>query len=186
MNLEILFKLFYEFLIVGIFAIGGGMSALPLIENVVVSNNWLTVERFYQMVAIAESTPGPIGINIATYVGYTQAGIVGAIIASLATVFMPFVFLMLIIRIMNSYSKTRAIQAIFIALKAAILGLILTAAYNIASIAIISKNQGFLFDLDYRALLIMIVILVAFVKYKKHPLIYIGAGALLGILFLGV
>jgi chromate transporter len=186
MEINILIKLFYEFLIVGIFAIGGGMSALPLIEQVVVSNNWLSVERFYQMVAIAESTPGPIGINIATYVGYTQAGLGGAIVASLATVTVPFLFIMVIIKVMNTYAKTKAVQAVFIALKAAILGLILTAAYNIARIVIIQENQGFFLNLDGRAIAILIVLLLAFIKYKKHPLIYIGAGALFGIIFLGI
>ena len=182
--MNILIKLFYEFMIVGLFAIGGGMSALPLIERVVVSNGWLTVERFYQMVAIAESTPGPIGINVATYVGYTQAGIIGSIVASLATVFLPFVFLMIIIRGIYKYYKTKEVQAIFTALRATILGLILTAAYNISLIAVITSNPASFFGIDYRAIIILAVILYAFVKYKKHPLLYIAAGAILGIIFL--
>lgn len=182
--MDILIKLFYEFMIVGLFAIGGGMSALPLIERVVVSNGWLTVERFYQMVAIAESTPGPIGINVATYVGYTQAGVIGSIVASLATVFLPFIFLMIIIRGIYKYYKTKEVQAIFTALRATILGLILTAAYNISLIAAITPNQTLLLGIDYRAIIILAVILYAFVKYKKHPLLYIAAGALLGIIFL--
>jgi chromate transporter len=187
MDITLLFKLFYEFMIVGAFAIGGGMSALPLIENVVVRNGWLSVEAFYQMVAISESTPGPIGINVATYVGFVQAGIIGGIVASLATVFIPFIFLMIIIRALNKYYKTKGVQAVFVALRATIIGLILTAAYNIASITLFDVNNltsDFINSFNYRGILIFAVILYAFIKYKKHPLIYIGAGALLGLIFL--
>lgn len=172
-------------MIVGAFAIGGGMSALPLIENVVVRNGWLSVEAFYQMVAISESTPGPIGINVATYVGFEQAGIIGGIVASLATVFVPFIFLMIIIRVLNRYYKTKAVQAVFIALRATIIGLILTAAYNISLITLVDTNlisNNLLNSFNYSGILIFIIILYAFIKYKKHPLIYIAAGALLGLL----
>jgi chromate transporter len=184
MDLNLLFRLFYEFMIVGIFAIGGGMSALPLIENVVVRNNWLTSAAFYQMVAISESTPGPIGINVATYVGYDQAGLIGGITASLATVFLPFVFLMIIIRALNKYYKTKAVQAIFKALRATIIGLILTAAFNISTITLFEIELisiDLLNAINYGNVIIFIIILFGFMKYKKHPLLYIGAGALLGL-----
>jgi chromate transporter len=174
-------------MIVGAFAIGGGMSALPLIENVVVRNGWLSITQFYQMVAISEATPGPIGINVATYVGFQQAGIIGGIIASLGTLFIPFIFLMIIIQALNKYYSTKAVQAVFTALRATIIGLILTAAYNISSIALFDLeilSEDFINAFNYRAILIFIVILYGFMKYKKHPLIYIGAGALMGLLFL--
>ena len=189
MNIELLFRLFYEFMIVGAFAIGGGMSALPLIENVVVRNGWLSVSQFYQMVAISEATPGPIGINVATYVGFEQAGIIGGIVASLGTVFIPFIFIMIIIRALNKYYKTKAVQAVFTALRATIIGLILTAAFNIASITLFDINllsSDFINALNYRAILIFIVILYGFMKYKKHPLLYIGAGALMGLILLSI
>lgn len=185
MNIALLLKLFYEFLIVGAFAIGGGMSALPLIERVVVNNGWLTVDRFYQMVAIAESTPGPIGINVATYVGFEQAGVIGSIVASLATVFIPFIFLMIIIQALNKYYKTKSIQAIFIALRATIIGLIITAAFNISSITLFDITlirDDFINAFNYSGILIFIIIFYGFIKFKKHPLFYIAAGAILGLL----
>ena len=184
MELGVLFKLFYEFFIIGIFAIGGGMSALPLIEHVVVNNGWLNVEQFYHMVAIAESTPGPIGINVATYVGFNEAGIIGAVIASLATVIFPFFFLMIIIKIIDRYYKTKAVQSIFIGLRAVILGLILTAAYNISKIAFFEASHVNTFGIVPASVLIFSVIMVLFIKYKKHPLLYIALGAILGLIFL--
>jgi len=176
-------------MIIGAFAIGGGMSALPLIENVVVRNGWLSIAQFYQMVAISEATPGPIGINVATYVGFDQAGIIGGVVASLGTVFIPFIFLMIIIRALNKYYSTKAVQAVFTALRATIIGLILTAAFNIASITLFDLNlfsSDLLNAFNYKAILIFVVLLYGFTRYKKHPLLYIGAGALMGLIFLSI
>jgi chromate transporter len=102
-------------------------------------------------------------------------------------VFIPFIFVMIIIRALNKYYSTKSVQAVFTALRATIIGLILTAAYNISSIALFDLkllSADFINAFNYRAILIFIVILYGFMKYKKHPLIYIGAGALMGLLFL--
>jgi chromate transporter len=96
---------------------------------------------------------------------------------------------MIIIRALNKYYSTKSVQAVFTALRATIIGLILTAAFNIASITLFDINllsRDFINALNYRAILIFIVILYGFMKYKKHPLLYIGAGALMGLILLSI
>ncbi len=186
MNLIILFL---TFCYVGLFTIGGGLAVIPLLEKICVSNGWATVERFYQMVAISESTPGPIGINIATYAGYVSNGVLGGIVASIGIVTPPFILVMLIIKILDKYRKKPLVSAIFVGLRAVTIGLVATALLSLIKITLVDLSQysdlATIYQIfDYKALIIFVVIAFLYFKFKKHPLLYIALGAVAGILFL--
>ena len=125
-------ELLLGFLRVGLFAFGGAYGAIPLIRDVVLSYGWLDEEMLSYMIALSESTPGPIMVNLATYVGNTQAGLPGAIIATLAVVLPSFVIILLVMALLKTLLKNPYVQAILRGLKPCIIGIILaTGTYMI-------------------------------------------------------
>ncbi len=125
-------ELLLGFLKVGLFAFGGAYGAIPLIRDVVLSYGWLDEEMLSYMIAVSESTPGPIMVNLATYVGNTQAGLPGAVIATLAVVLPSFVIILLVMAVFKTLLKKPYVQAILRGLKPCIIGIILaTGVYMI-------------------------------------------------------
>ena len=118
-------ELFLGFLQVGAFTIGGGYAAVPLIRDVVLGHGWMTEESLAYMIAVSESTPGPIMVNMATYVGSSQAGFLGALTATAAVVLPSFAIILLIAALMKGAVKNRHIQAAMRGLKACVVGIIL-------------------------------------------------------------
>ena len=105
-------ELFYEFFIIGLFTFGGGYAMIPLIKDTVINNGWLTLEEFYNFIGICESTPGPIAVNMATYIGSTQGGLLGSLCATLGVVLPSFIIILLIAMCLqkltsNKYFKSR-------------------------------------------------------------------------------
>lgn len=121
----ILLELFIGFLKVGCFAFGGAYGAIPLIRDVVFSYGWLDDEMLTAMIAVSESTPGPIMVNLATYVGRSQAGVSGAVIATLAVVLPSFVIILLITALLKTVLKNPYAQAVLRGLKPCMIGIIL-------------------------------------------------------------
>lgn len=121
----IYWDLLIGFLKVGFFSFGGGYAAIPLIRDVVLSYGWVTDEMLTDMIAVSESTPGPIMVNLATYIGSSQAGLPGAFLATLAVVFPAFVIILLIIAVMKNVLKNRYIQAVMRGLTSCVVGVIL-------------------------------------------------------------
>ncbi len=184
-----LIMLFLTFLYVGLFTIGGGMSTIALLENICVGQGLVTSEEFFQMVAISESTPGPIGINIATYVGYLQGGVLGGILASIGLIALPFAICALLIKILDKFSKKPVVRAAFIGLRAVTIGLIASSALSMIKVTLLSVSgemfaSNFTILVNYKECIIFVIIAATYFIFKKHPLIYIAAGAILGILIL--
>ena len=98
-------ELFYEFFIIGLFTFGGGYAMIPLIKETVLTNEWLTIDEFYRFVGVCESTPGPIAVNMATYVGSTQGGFLGSICATLGVVLPSFIIILLIAMLLKNFVK---------------------------------------------------------------------------------
>ena len=121
----ILLDLFLGFLKVGCFAFGGAYGAIPLIRDVVLSYGWLSDESLTYMIAVSESTPGPIMVNLATYVGSSQAGLLGALLATLAVVLPSFLIILLITALLKSALKNKYVQAILRGLKPCVIGIVL-------------------------------------------------------------
>lgn len=178
--------LFYEFFKAGLFAIGGGLATLPFLYDMADKYPWFTRTDLANMIAVSESTPGPIGVNMATYAGYTTGGIFGALIATFGLILPSLIIIILIARFLESFNDNRFVQSAFYGLRPVVCALISVAAFEVLEITIITLDRfqasGSLLDLlDWRNLLIFAVLLTAILKTKWHPIIFIGIGAVLGI-----
>lgn len=141
----ILLELFIGFLRVGCFAFGGAYGAIPLIRDVVLSYGWLDDEMLTYMIAVSESTPGPIMVNLATYVGSSQAGILGSLAATLAVVLPSFVIILLVTALLKSVLKNSCVQAVLRGLKPCMVGIILaTGAFMIIRNGIVIRDGAML------------------------------------------
>ncbi len=187
----IFLQLFLTFSKIGIFNFGGGYAMISLIQNEVVEKNeWLTVSEFTDIVAISQSTPGPIGINAATYTGYTaviNAGysewlaIIGAIIASLSVIWLPFLFMLSVSKILIKHSKSKTVNDIFSTLRPAIIGLIAAAALLLAS----PENFGSPTENTFLFITSIIIFLFTFLGtrlFKIHPILMILLCGLAGLI----
>ncbi|MDD3404384.1 MAG: chromate transporter [Hespellia sp.] len=177
--------LFYEFFKIGLFAIGGGMATIPFLIDLSAKYNWYTTSEFANMVAISQSTPGPVGINMATYAGFEAAGIPGALIATLSLVLPSIVIIIIIARFMQNFSDNPIVKAVFNGIRPTVAALILYAVLELSKISLlIATDSGY--KPDYLSIFICIVmfLLMEIPKLKKlHPLVWIAAGAVLGIIF---
>ena len=182
----ILLDLFLGFLKVGCFTFGGGYSAIPLIRDVVLSHDWLSEERLTYMIAVAESTPGPIMVNLATYVGSSQAGLFGAVLATLAVVLPSFCIIILVTNILRTFLKNKYVQVVLQGLKPCIVGIILSTGVYMTLRHCFSFVSGIAVDLRgicVAALLFAVSLLYQKWRGKKvSPILLIALSALLGIL----
>ncbi len=178
--------LFTGFFKVGCFTFGGAYSAIPLIREVVLSYGWLTDETLSHMIAVSESTPGPIMVNLATYVGSSQAGLPGALLATLAVVLPSFFVILLIASLMRHAIRNPYIQAVLRGLKPCMIGVILATGVYMTGKACLTA--GSISAVNVHALLITLLLFAALALSKKHmkkalsPIQLIGLSALLGIL----
>lgn len=186
----IYFDLFLGFLRVGCFSFGGAYGAIPLIRDVVLSYGWLTDETLTYMIAVSESTPGPIMVNLATYVGSSQAGLLGAIIATIAVVLPSFVIILLVMVILKTLLKNKYIQAILRGLKPCIIGMILaTGVYMLINNCIpIAKDTSVNVQSVIITAMLAVIILGSkkIAKKKASPITIILLSALGGIIVYAV
>ena len=186
----IFLQLFIVFTKIGAFNFGGGYAMLSLIHNEVVEKNqWLTSSEFTDIVAISQSTPGPIGINCATYTGYTAVlnegypewmAILGAVLASLSVLWVPFLLMLTISKILLKYNKTQVVGNIFSLLRPAIVGLIAAAAILLMS----ADNFGSPSQSTFQFIVSIIIFLFAFIGtrlYRIHPILMIILAGLAGL-----
>lgn len=181
--------LFFTFLYIGAFTIGGGLVALTLMQQQLVNTGLITPERFYSMVAVSESTPGPIGINMATYLGFEFHGIPGALLATAGTVLPSLVVIIIIARLFHVWRDLPWVRAMFYGLRAGTTGMIAVAAWKVVTVAVLPvsayRATGRIADLlDLRILVFFTVICIAYRRFHFHPALYICCGAVFGIVFL--
>lgn len=188
----ILLRLFWEFFKTGLFAVGGGMATLPFLYNISDTTGWYTHAQLADMVAVSESTPGPIGINMASYVGFSQAGVPGAIAATVGLVTPSVIIILLIARVLSAFRQNKYIDAAFYGLRPCSVALIAAAGLMVVKIALFDfdlfHQTGSLinvFRFKELALAAVLLILTRGVKKLKklHPVVFIAASALVGILF---
>ncbi len=188
----ILLRLFWEFFQIGLFSVGGGLATLPFLYNLGARSGWFTAGQVADMLAVSESTPGPIGVNMATYVGYTSAGVPGSIIATLGLVAPSIIIIILVAAAMNAFRDNRYVNAAFYTLRPASTGLITAAGWSVVALVLINtelfKSTGRLTDLfrwENIILFAVIWILTNLVKpvKKLHPIVFIALAALCGIVF---
>ena len=179
-------QLFWEFLQIGIFAVGGGMATIPFLQHLSESTGWFPPSLITDMVAISESTPGPIGINMATYVGCAIAGIPGGIIATLGEVLPSVVIISVVSMYLNKFRDNKLVGYAFYGLRPAVTGLIAAAGVSVAKVAMLRlelfQQTGSLPDLvDLKMLVFFVLVFAAIKKFKLHPIAYIACAAVVGI-----
>lgn len=182
----IILDLLIGFLRVGLFSFGGAYGAIPLIRDVVLEYGWLTDEQLSTMIAISESTPGPIMVNIATYVGSSQAGILGAAVATLAVITPAFVIVLLIMNILKNALKNEYVKAVLDGLKPCIIGIVLATGSYMVLENIVKKTESIV--LDWKSLILSVVIVAIMIVYKMltkkkiSPILLIVIGAVCGVI----
>ena len=169
----------YEFFKTGLFAVGGGLATLPFLYAMGAKTGWFTSGDVADMIAISESTPGPVGINMATYVGFTSFGILGALIGPLSLVLPSLIVIVVISQILNKFKEAQAVQDIFYGLRPASTGLIITAGIGVAE----TKDILSLFNWKAILLAVGIYILTNNKKVKPHPILVIVIAAAVGVVF---
>ena len=186
-------RLFWEFFKTGLFAVGGGMATLPFLQEISAKTGCFTLTELANMVAVSESTPGPIGVNMATYVGYTTAGISGALIASLGLIAPSIIIILIIAGFLQAFRTNKYVDRAFYGIRPASTGMIGSAALSLILLCMfgVTKVTG-LFGgsvaFDPLALILFVVLWVLSNKVKPlaklHPIVFIGIGAVCGVLFL--
>ncbi|MDR2523555.1 MAG: chromate transporter [Synergistaceae bacterium] len=181
-------ELVFEFLKVGLFSIGGGLATLPFLYRIADSHPWFTREMLVDMIAVSESTPGPIGLNMATYAGFAAGGVLGGVLASLALVVPSFFIVSFIVKVLDKFRENRFVKAAFYGIRPAVAALIASAALGILKITLIdlpafhvTESIADLFK--YKQVFLFLVIVYLTNRYNKHPVFYIAGAALTGVLF---
>lgn len=171
-----------EFFLIGLFAIGGGMASLPFLYDLADKYDWFTVSQLTDMVAVAESTPGPVGINMATYAGYAAAGVGGGVVASLALIMPSLLIALIVSRLLRRLRHSALAQPLLGGLRAAVAGLIAAIAVMLLLQAVCGGSLT-LPAVSGKALILLALLTAAVFKFDKHPLLYILTGALAGVVF---
>jgi chromate transporter len=177
----------YEFLKIGLFSIGGGLATLPFLYQVADRYTWFTHTMLTDMIAISQSTPGPIGLNMATYAGYTAAGASGGVLASLVLITPSLVIVSCLVKALDKFKENALVKAAFYGIRPAVTALIASAAFGIVKITLLDASGPVDIDdlanlVNYKRLALFVVLFYLIRKYDKHPACYIGAGALIGVL----
>ncbi|MDR1205237.1 MAG: chromate transporter [Peptococcaceae bacterium] len=180
-------QLIYEFFKTGLFAIGGGLATIPFLSSIADRYPWFDQAMLANMIAISESTPGPIGINTATYAGYQAAGVPGSIVATFSLVAPSVIVIVLIVKALNQFDRNLYVRSAFAGLRPAVIGLIGMAWFSVFKIAVLTWDKYVLTwswaDLfDWKAVVIFLAVLFTMWRFDKHPLVYIAASAAAGIL----
>ena len=188
----ILLQLYWEFFKTGLFAVGGGMATVPFLREIGMRTGWYTQAMLADMIAVSESTPGPIGVNMATFVGHTVAGIPGAVIATLGIVSPCFIIILIIAAFLSAFRSNPTVDRVFYGIRPASTALIASAGLGVMRLCLVDEaalaagaGPLSLFLLPQIVLLVVIWILTNLVKplKKLHPLVFISLAAAAGILF---
>lgn len=186
-------ELFLTFLQIGAVSFGGGYAMIPLVRERVLSHGWLTEEEVLNIIAISESTPGPIAVNMATFVGSTQAGILGSALATLGVILPSFVIILLISSVIKNFLKYKPVEAFLSGLRPAVVALILATAATLMLGTLFGIDSVYeygspdLFSITIFAILITVAAVYKHFKKKKpSPILMILFSACLGMLFWGM
>ena len=174
-------RLFWEFFKTGLFAMGGGMATVPFLFDIGARTEWFTAEELANMIAVSESTPGPIGVNMATYVGFKTAGIFGGVISTLGLITPSIIIILIVAQILARFRDNPLVETIFKYLRPAVIGLILFALWQLVPLTFLGADKNIL----VLPVVAFAVLLFCLLKFKKiHPIVWIGVGAVFGLIAL--
>ena len=182
--------LFLEFLKIGLFTFGGGYAMIPLIREVVLKHGWLDEAQFLNMIGVSEVTPGPIAVNMATYVGSTQAGFLGALLCTLGVILPAFLIMLLISILLKKFMKNKYVQSALSGIKFVAIALIAASAITIFADVLFpyTLNNGISFSVNFTVIKMFVLIIAGYfllkilLKKKPGPIIIIIMSAIVGLM----
>ncbi len=180
-------QLFFEFLKVGLFTVGGGLASLPFLYDISDKTQWYTHAQLADMIAVSESTPGPIGINMATYVGFSTAGVLGSVAATLGFVIPSIIIVSIVAKFLKKFSENKFVKGAFYGLRAVSVALICSALISVIKISLIDiplfNETGSILDLiSIPGILLAVICYFVLKKWKPHPVVILGISAFAGII----
>lgn len=186
--MSIYLRIFLCYLQIGLFSIGGGHAAIPVVQSMVVEKNgWMTMEEFMDMVTIAEMTPGPFALNSATFIGIKMGGVFGGLIASIAFLIPGFILVILLALIIRRFSKVRAVEGALEGIRPATTGLIWSSMLTLTMLAVFSVTSfAAVTAVDWIAVVIFVAVFAAMRFKKLNPIIGILGGGVLGVILYSI
>ena len=179
-----LYLLMVEFFLTGLFAVGGGMATIPFLTEMGEKYGWFTMDMLSTMIAVSESTPGPIGINMATYVGFTINGIIGSLVATISLVTPSVIVICIIANYFQKFKDAKIVQQIFSGLKPAVVAFIVSAVLGLFTSTLFNLENSGIQIFDFKCILLLIILMLIRKKYSKlHPIVFIVLAAITGIIF---
>lgn len=163
--------LFIEFFKIGLFAIGGGLVTIPFLFQLSEKYGWFSVQQLTTMIAVGESTPGPIGVNVATFAGFSTAGYVGGLVATVGLVAPSVIIIILLAKVLSRYKDNPYLQSLLSCLRPSVIALILSAGFQIARLAII----------DVKSVIICLLFALGIRFFKQSPIVYLVLGGVIGL-----
>ncbi|MBR4029962.1 MAG: chromate transporter [Clostridia bacterium] len=177
--------LFLEFFKTGLFAIGGGMATLPFLYDLT-KYGWYTMPELMDMIAVAESTPGPIGVNMAAYAGFSAGGLLGGVVSTIGLVMPSVIVIILVYKVLEKFKNTPLVETAFYGLRPAVAGMIVVACSELFKLSILKSPLEFSLTgiINIKATILFLIVAFAIMKFKKiHPIVFILFGAVFGIIF---
>ena len=181
----LLLELFFEFFKIGLFAVGGGPATLPYLIDLAEKKPWYTIEQLTNMIAISESTPGPLGLNMSTYAGFQTAGIFGGLTSTIGLVVPSIIIIILVAKFLENFNKNKYVQAAFKGIRPAVTGLIAAAVTNLCQVSLFVEVDGKMTPAVGSMIVGIVVFGLLQIKSLKkfHPVLWFLVGAVVGIIF---
>ncbi len=183
----ILLQLFWEFFKTGLFAVGGGLATLPFLYDLSDKTGWFTHGDLTNMIAVAESTPGPIGVNVATYVGFTTGGLPGAVIATLGLITPSIIIILMIAGFLKAFRENKLVDSAFYGLRAASTAMVCASGLTVAASVLLHMDDMSGGLLNWKAVILAgaVYLLTNHIPWVKerHPIWFIGLSAVVGMVF---
>ncbi|MCR5716497.1 MAG: chromate transporter [Lachnospiraceae bacterium] len=182
-----LIRLMYEFFKIGLFSIGGGLASLPFIYELSEKTGWFTLYDISNLVAVSEATPGPLGVNMATYVGYVSSGVPGGILAPIGLVTPSIIIIVIVAKFYNRFKESALVKDIFYCLRPVSTALILVAGISVFQLALMKAGVAFTLEnlttgINWKAAVLMVVLALLHRQIKKHPIIAVLSSGVVGII----
>ncbi len=177
--------LFYEFFKTGLFAVGGGLATIPFLNEIAERLGWFTKDFLGDMIAVAESTPGPIGVNVATYAGFTVTGFWGALTATLGLITPSVIIVLIIGAMLDKFRNNPLVDRAFYGIRPVVTGMIAAVAAELTLSAVLKSNASgtvlsMLSSIDVLSVILFFAFLFLTNKWKLHPIFYIVIAGILG------
>lgn len=184
MSLKLVLQLIIEFFKTGLFSLGGGLATIPFLYEMIDKYGWFTKDMLMNMIAVSESTPGPMGVNMATYVGFhTTNSILGGIITTLSLVAPSIIVICIVAHFLQKFKNSHWVQDAFYGLRPAVCAMIASAGLGILVIAIFN-NGTISMDINFLNIILLVLVFLFYKKFNKvHPIVLICLCACLGIIF---